>query len=120
MLVNIIMSQNRKPIFSHLTLITVQNVLHRSERKFCTPQRKVVAFLIIQSYTLTRLANSVTGNVLLLPVIFGGRPHPSCEQTKCVRHGDLIGQAYGPITSTRYDGVEFARGDSSLKEFHRS
>ena len=51
---------------------------------------------------------------------FSFRPHPSCQQSKCKRHGDLVDKAYGPTMSTRYDGVEFARGDSNLKEFHRS
>jgi len=37
-----------------------------------------------------------------------------------MRHVDLIVQAYGPITSKRYGGVEFARGVSNLKEFHRT
>ena len=75
------MLQNRKPIFSHLTLITVQNVLlHRYVRKFCTPQRKFVVFLIIQLYTLTRVVNSVTAHVLLLPLISDGGPHPSWDR----------------------------------------
>jgi len=62
-----------------------------------------------------------------MPLTFAGRPHPSCEQSKYMRHGNLVGQAYGPITSTRYGGVEFARGesnltrgDSNLKEFQRT
>lgn len=98
-------------MFRYVTMITVQNYLHRSVCNSARLPAEFAAFLLVASTdcTIDCTRSSVAWD-------FGGRPCPSAPPPRGTvearKTSDIRDQTCGPSLSTRYGGVAFGRGGS--------